>query len=719
MDNKVLLNVTGMDCANCAQTITRTLEKTGLQDVKVNFATGEVQFEIVAPERIDKAVTDINSLGYKVVHRSDDTTSPKQFVHDHLESGSSLIQKKFFFSLIFTIPLLLHMVFPGSFLHNPYLQLGLALPVMGIGTWHFGRSAWKSIKAGVPNMDVLISLGSSAAFVYSLIGTLLYAGTSQIHNYLFYETGATIITLVFLGNLIEHRSVRQTTSAIRDLSKLQAEIARKIVLTDGKETIVETPTAEIKAGDLLQVNTGDKIPVDGKITWGGGLVNESLITGESLPVVKETGAPVTGSTLLENGNFRMIAEHVGEDTTLSRIIDLVKNAQHSKPPIQKLGDRISAVFVPAVVGISLLTFMLAYFFFHLPVSRALMNSIAVLVISCPCAMGLATPTAVMVGLGRAARNGILIKGGQTLETLQSIRTVVFDKTGTLTTGNFRIKEFKVIDGEADAIKAVLYSLEKHSSHPIARSLVADLKDFQKAGEAIAWKSVEEDKGIGINATDQNGNLFSVGSFLMVKHFYSDLSHSIYILKNNKLIATVDLEDEIKKGAAETVQFLKKSGIEVVMISGDRRAVCQAVAEKTGITKWYGEQHPKEKLELISAFSRKSPTAMVGDGINDAPALAAASVGISLSNATQVAIQSSQVVLLKQEDLSILLKALSIGKMTYQTIRQNLFWAFFYNVIAIPIAATGYLSPMIGALSMAFSDLIVIGNSLRLRTRKIQ
>ncbi len=601
---------------------------------------------------------------------------------------------------------------------------------MYIGISHFGVSAWKSLRSGFPNMDVLISMGSVSAFIYSLAGVILYYNTDTVYNYLFFETGATIITLVLLGNVIEHRSVRQTTTAIHELSKLQVTKAKRIMrphpqplskaegssLDGGAEHIVEVNIADIKIGDLLQVNTGDKVPVDGKIVKGYCAVNEAMITGESFPVNKNVGDAVTGGTFVESGSVNVVAEKVGGETTLSKIIELVKNAQNSRPEIQKLGDKISAVFVPVVVGISVVTFIISFFLVHLSAQHSLMSAVAVLVISCPCAMGLATPTAVMVGIGRSAKNGILIKGGSTLEQLATIKTIVFDKTGTLTTGNFRLKKIDAFDVSEEDAKAILFSMEQHSSHPIARSLVKELNNAVHA--SIKWKTIEEDKGIGINATDEQGNLYTVGSYQVVKHFYKDNTHSIYLLKNNKLIATVDLEDEIKTGAKSIMDQLKRMGIKPVMLSGDKKYICDAVAAQVGIGEVYSEQLPKQKLEVIERLSKEATTAMVGDGINDAPALAKATVGISLSNATQVAIQSSQVILLHGNDLNYLLKAINVSRHTLRTIKQNLFWAFFYNVVAIPVAAFGLLSPMIGAFSMAFSDVVVIGNSLRLKTKRI-
>lgn len=715
MDKRIKLQVEGMDCASCAQSITRVLEKEGHHEVNVNFVTGEVVFEEVMPDKVEQAVRSINSLGYKVVGELKAGESTP-LVHHHATDSQKGIDKKLLLCTVFTAPLLLHMLPGFELLHNPVLQLLLSLPVIYIGITHFGSSAWKSLRSGVPNMDVLIIIGALAAFIYSLAGTLLYYNTAELHKYLFYETGATIITLVLLGNAIEHRSVKQTTTAIHELTKLQVTKAKKLTGVSSDQ-IIEVNYEEIKTGDLLMVNTGDKIPVDGIVEAGNASVNESMITGESIPVSKTINDTVIGGTLIENGSLRIVAQKVGKETTLAKIIELVKDAQNSRPEIQKLGDKVSSVFVPIVIGISFITFIISYFIAHLAAQQALMSAIAVLVISCPCAMGLATPTAVMVGIGRAAKNGILIKGGNTLEQLASIKTIVFDKTGTLTTGNFNVRKISTFNTSEKEAKSILYSLELHSSHPIAISFV---KSFKNDGtlNPLRWKTVEEDKGIGINGTDQEGNLYTAGSFQVVKHFLKDDTHSIYLLKNNQLIATVDMDDEIKPDTQNIIRSLKAIGIKPVMLSGDRKAICQAVAAAIGIEEVYSEQLPKQKLSIIDNLNQSSPTAMVGDGINDAPALARATVGISLSNATQIAIQSSQVILLNGNDLNYILKAISISQHTLKTIKQNLFWAFFYNVIAIPVAAFGLLSPMIGAFSMAFSDVIVIGNSIRLKTKKI-
>jgi P-type Cu+ transporter len=714
MEQKVLLKVEGMDCANCAQTITRTLSKEGLKDVSVDFISGEVTFDEVKSENISEAVNSINRLGYRVKSRSDEKVLDEADHADHTHLSGT--QWKFYVSLLFTIPLVLHMLLPFAFLHNPYVQLALAIPVMAIGVTHFGRSAYYSLRAGAPNMDVLIFIGSTAAFFYSLSGMYLYSGTPHLSNYIFFETGASIITLVLLGNLIEQRSVKQTTSSIAQLSRLQPQFAKKIVSVAGRDEFTEVPVSEIVAGDMVSVNTGDRIPADGIIISGQLVVDESMLTGESLPLTKLPDENITGGTFVHDGNAVFRVKHSGKEMALSQIIELVKKAQHSKPQIQKLGDRISVIFVPVVLLISVVTFLVSYFVVRMAVSSALMHSIAVLVISCPCAMGLATPTAVMVGLGRAARNGILIKGGSTIEQLASVKTIVFDKTGTLTTGNFRIRNVRRFDASESEVFSLMYSLEKNSSHPLARAITSELKSYSSSG--YKWKNLSEDKGIGINATDEKGDLYSIGSYKMVLPVYDDHSHDLYLLKNNRLLAYIDLEDEIKPGVPQVISKLKQSGYKIVMLSGDRKMKCEYVAQACGIDEYYFEKLPSEKLQILEKLAKENPIAMVGDGINDAPALSKADVGISLSNATDIAIQSAQVVLLSHNDFEILLKAFRIGLLTFKTIKQNLFWAFFYNVIAIPVAAVGLLSPTIAAFSMAFSDVIVIGNSLRLRTKKI-
>lgn len=672
----------------------KLLEKRGLQNILVDFASEEVKFSNTNPATLPEIIKDIEGLGYKVV---DDPALEITPFYDKIEN-------KFIFCAILTAPLLLHMVLPWHFLQEPVVQLLLCLPVFLVGCLHFGKSAVNSIRGGVPNMDVLIFVGSSAAFIYSLTGTIANLGP----QYQFYETCATIITLVLLGNVFEKRSVTQTTSAVKDLVKFQQVTANRII--DGTVEVISAK--DVRPGDTLIVNQGDKIPVDGDVLSGNASVDEAMLTGESMPVEKEKYDKVIGGTIIQYGNIRMIATKVGSNTVLSQIIELMKKAQAAKPPVQKLGDKVAAVFVPAVILIALVTFVVTYFAAHTGLQIALMNAIAVLVISCPCAMGLATPTAVMVGLGRAAKNGILIKGGDTIEAVAHTKYVVFDKTGTLTTGKFRINDIKVEDGvDIEGIRGIILAIEERSNHPIARSLVNELKSLPYT--RLILRSASEEKGLGMRAEDVDGNNYFLGSGKSRNE--NDFNVSLY--KNQVLLARVAIEDAIKPEAVLLIAELKKMNIVPVLLSGDKNSRCLEVAKQIGIDEVHSEKLPDEKLAVIDIYKQKGKTIMIGDGINDAPALTKADVGVSMNDSSQIAIQSARVILLNT-DLQSVVKFLQISKHTLITIKQNLFWAFAYNIVAIPIAALGFLNPMVGAFAMAFSDVVVIGNSLRLKSKKI-
>lgn len=695
------LKVAGMTCNNCASSLQKFLERKGLEDVYVNFQTKEVRFDQSKQTiDLDAIKNGIHKLGFQVVE--EDTPAPWW-----------TLERKLLLSALFTLPLLLnHLLMmaglPIAALENAWVQLLICLPPFIIGFVHFGRSGLASLKGGVPNMDVLIFVGGTAAFVYSLIGTFL-----QEPNYIFYETGATIFTLVLLGNWMEKRAVAQTTTAIEELGKLRAEKARLIMPSGAMVMIKEE---ELSPGDLVQVNEGDKIPADGVVKSGTASIDESMLTGESLPIEKGVGDKVVGGALLQSGNFQMSVTATGKDTVLSQMIELVKTAQQDKPAIQRLADKISAIFVPVVLGIALLTVLIGYFAFGLPFQQALLNAIAVLVISCPCAMGLATPTAVMVGVGRLAKNGILIKGGQTVELLSKVDNFIFDKTGTLTSGNFNIDQIEYFGNDPAWVNALIYKMEQSSSHPIAQSLV---REMEKRVNGVSFENLEvqEKKGMGIIARDATGNEYAIGTSRLIPKAAQQEQGQLFVAENGEVIAAIQLSDELKKDAQSTIRYLQKAGKKAILLSGDKQEKTTAIAQKLGIEEFYGEKLPEEKLSIVGQKSKDALTAMVGDGINDAPALAKATLGISLSNASPAAIQSAQVVLLKDK-LTYLQKALSISRHTVLTIKQNLFWAFAYNIVAIPIAAMGFLNPMWGALFMAFSDVIVIGNSIRLKYKKM-
>ncbi|GAB2978652.1 heavy metal translocating P-type ATPase [Mucilaginibacter puniceus] len=688
------LNVTGMHCNNCALSIHKLLEKKGLSNILVDFAGEEVKFSTDNEAELPTIIKDIEGLGFKVIE--DAATHQPKFYEQ--------VENKFIFCAIFTAPLLLHMVFSWHFLHNPIVQLLLCLPVFIVGCLHFGKSAINSIRGGMPNMDVLIFIGSTSAFGYSLVGTIQNLG----ENYLFYETCATIITLVLLGNVFEKRSVTQTTSAVKDLIKFQQVSANRII--DGTVEVISA--REVKPGDTLIVNQGDKIPVDGEIISGSASVDEAMLTGESVPIDKEKYDKVIGGTIVQNGTFHMLATKVGSNTILSQIIDLMKKAQAAKPPVQKLGDKVAGIFVPVVLLISLITFLITYFGGFQGLQTSLMNAIAVLVISCPCAMGLATPTAVMVGLGRAAKNGILIKGGDTIEAVADTKYVVFDKTGTLTTGKFHIHNLKLEEGmDLETVRGIITAIEERSNHPIARSLVNELKTLPQT--KLILRTAQEEKGLGMRAEDVNGNNYFLGTGKAT--IESDFNIALY--KNQVLLAQIAIEDTIKPEAAGLIAKLKAMDIIPVLLSGDKANRCKKVADILGIKEVHAEKLPDEKLTVIDIYKQKGKTVMIGDGINDAPALTKADVGVSMNDASQIAIQSAKVILLNT-DLQSVIQFLQISKHTLITIKQNLFWAFAYNVVAIPVAALGFLNPMWGAFTMAFSDVVVIGNSLRLKRKKL-
>ena len=701
---KIEWKVEGMDCTNCALTINKYLNKEGLKEVKVNFIGGDVSFETngtVSKELIAKG---IEGLGYHVVDlpQSVNQKPPVKLFKNHLQ--------RFLFCLPFTLVLMLHMLpWHIHFLMNPWIQLAICLPVYLVGMGYFGVSAIKSLRGGIPNMNVLIALGATAAFVYSLIGTLGNFGM----DYVFYETTATIITLVFLGEFVENKSVATTQKALNQLARQQKVMANMIAFDDDhKENIFPVENTQLRVGDLVLIKSGEQIPTDCKILWGEGYANESLLTGESAPVRKEKKDSLTGGSLLTDGTVKAQVTAVGKDTVLSNILNLVKQAQGEKPPIQQLADKISAVFVPAVVGIALLTFIVNYVFFDISGTQSLMRSIAVLVISCPCAMGLATPAAIAVGLGRAAKKGILFRNAKSLELFKNITTVVFDKTGTLTKGLFKISRFETTI-DTNEFKRIVFSMEKYSNHPIAKAIGNEWK----INNPVFWKKIEEIKGEGIVAEDNKGNHYKLGSHKIAGEQAAENIHTAYLLQNQKLIGWFDMDDEIREEAVAVIAYLNNKNIKTILLSGDTAERTNQVASALGINEVYAEKSPAQKLLIIEQLNAKSPVAMVGDGINDAPALAKATIGISMSDATQLAMQSAQVVLMNN-GISHLPLALGLGKHTFITIKQNLFWAFIYNVVAIPVAAVGWLHPGIAALAMGFSDVVLAVNSVRLNYKKV-
>jgi len=716
----VQLKVDGMSCTNCALSIHKYLEHQGVIEPKVSFMEGEVQFDMPASLKKETLVKGIASLGYKV--RGQEEAAPaKKWLDNNRDRA--------IFCFLFTIPLVAHMI-PGfqqipemHVFMNPFVQLGMTIPVFIVGMGYFGKSAWNSMLNGIPNMNVLVSIGAIASFGYSLYGTFIGKGM----EFAYYETTATILTLVFFGNYLEDASIESTQRALKDLVKAQKVIANMIVFDENhKEILFNVESDTLKVGDLVLINSGETIPMDCKVLWGEANVNESIVTGESVPVFRKMNDILLGGSTIENGTVKAYITAVGNDTVLANILKMVKAAQGEKSPVQILADKISAIFVPLVLSIALVTLIGNYFFAHTALGapigfgESMLRAIAVLVISCPCAMGLATPAAIAVGLGRGARNGIVFKNAKSLETFKDIKQVVFDKTGTLTTGHFEIADFKIEERDHHldeaAFKALVYSLERYSNHPIAKCISSSWK----SSNTINWSKIEEVKGMGIQALDKEGNVYWSGSFKTLKDQKAEDGHNVYIQKNGVLIGWVDVTDQIRPEAKEVIETLHKQGIHTILLSGDRKEKCESVGKALGIQEIMSEQSPADKLKKLDELTAIAPTAMVGDGINDAPALAKATIGISLSNASHIAIQSAQVILMNQ-GLKNLPMSLGLGRRTYETIKENLGWAFSYNIVAIPVAAFGLLGtwgPTYGALIMGLSDVVLALNSLRLFKKKL-
>ena len=699
--------IEGMSCSTCALTIGKYLEKKGLHNVRVSLATGDVSFdtnEAIDPDGLQKGIHD---LGYTVVgEKNPGAPAARRKMNKHL--------RYFLFCLPFALLLLLHML-PGGlsprWLMYPWVQCLLCLPVFIAGMQFFGRSALKSLLNGMPNMNVLIALGATAAFLYSLAGTLLDLGP----GYLFYETTASILTIVFFGYYLEDASVETTQRSLDALVATQKTMANMIAFDDQhQEVLFPVENTQLRSGDLILIRTGDLVPADCQILWGTASADESILTGESLPIDKRQKDTLIGGSLLVSGTVKAQVTAASADSVLAGIVRMVKQAQGEKPPIQQLADRISAVFVPAVLVLAAITFAGNYLYVH-QTAPALLRSIAVLVIACPCAMGLATPAAIAVGLGRGARKGILFRNARHLEAFRRIRQVVFDKTGTLTTGDFSIGGWQTQPGVDDQqFREIAFSLEKYSNHPIAKGIT---REWKVRTATIRWDKVEEIKGLGVRGVTKEGKVYWAGSYRIAAALTNDDTHNVYIVGDDRLLGFIDVTDTIRPEAAAVIQWLHTKRIHTVLLSGDRQKACMKVAETLGIREVLAEQTPEHKLQQIARLNDQQPTAMIGDGINDAPALARATIGISMSEATQLAVQTADVVLM-DHGLRRLPEALGLGRHTFSTIRGNLFWAFFYNVLAIPVAAFGLLTPALAALVMGLSDVILVLNSLRLYIKKV-
>jgi Cu+-exporting ATPase len=699
-DGKVSLNVKGMTCNHCASTVNGIIKQEGGTDVRVDYLMGEASFDLSNTQKTAQILKRLNAAGYESKTETEDA--------DLSANGLGDIEKKFLITLPFSLVLISHMFVPHDWwINNIWVQLGLCIPVYAVGLFHFGKSTWEGIKSRAINMDVLILIGSSSAFFYSLYGAFTLGNSPEAHNFLFFETTSTIISLVLLGYVIEHRAVQKTTLVLRELFKSKPEKAKKLVQNGLNQDLQVVKASELQPGDIVLVNTGDRLPADGKIIHGDIELDESMLTGESEPVFKKKGADVFSGSILKSGNATIKVEKTGDESTIGQIINLVKTSRADKPSVQKLADRISNVFVPAILIIALSTFLINWLRVDVGVAESVIRSVAVLVIACPCAMGLATPTAVSVGLGLAGKIGIIIKKASSFEELNAVEHFIFDKTGTLTQGDLQLVLNSVnSDFSQEEVWRIIKALEERSTHPIAEAVLSLTEHLNIA----VLDQIKEIPGGGMQGLLKSKEVkFGTGKFTLQKDQESDL----FLTLDHKVIATFNVTDKLKSDAGKIIASIQKSGNQVSILSGDNERKTKQVAEALHVNNYHAHQLPQQKLDYIGKAKSKLKVAMIGDGINDAPSLSAADVGISMGTANALAAESAKVVILgsSMEQLGNLLK---ISERVVTTIKQNLFWAFAYNLVAIPLAAMGYLDPMVAALSMAFSDVIVIGNSLRLR-----
>lgn len=750
MIENVSLKVYGMTCTLCSMEIESTLiKRDGVNKINVSYATENARMEYDNEKiKLEDIKKSIEKLGFSTKENGEN-----QLDTDVIERRK--LRNSLILSIIFSLPLLLAMIlgsagfccpqfdpnsitkygkfiteirFRANILHNWKFQIILASLTQFTVGFKFYKNAFYAIKAKHLNMDVLVVIGTSAAYFYSVyisfFQTISYTlGMSNIY----FEASSIIITLVLLGKYLESIAKNKTSKAIGDLVKLNPKYVR-VLKNNIEQTIA---TEKVVEGDIVVVKPGEKIPVDGVILDGYSTVDESMLTGESIPVNKKVNDMVIGASINKNGTFKFKVTKIGENTVLSNIIKLVTEAQESKAPIEKVVDRVAAFFVPTILLIAALTFSIWFFFIYdmqiYIIDRPIIFAVSVLVVSCPCALGLATPTAIMVGMGKGAENGILIKNGEILQKLCKIDTIVFDKTGTITEGNFQVNDIVWFEKEnisSDSLLELIAIAEKQSEHPLGMAIYKFV--LKKFNHEIAYpEGFEALPGKGITATYKKNNII-IGNTEFLKEKKIDINRlnkfnnitdtSVLVAINNKLVASIILSDKIKNDAERSIELLEKMGIELHMITGDNDESAVKVASKVGIKNVISRVHPRHKADEITKLKDQGKiVAMVGDGINDAPALAAADIGFAMGTGTDIAIETGDIVLLSGE-LEAISLSIKLSKETFKKIKQNLFWAFCYNAVAIPIAATGHLNPVIGALVMSFSSLSVLLNSLSLKLK---
>ncbi len=722
---KAILNITGMTCASCSARIEKKLSKLeGVSAANVNLTTEKATVEYDPSKlKVSDLVKAVKDIGYGA-EKAEEVSVDRE--KEQREKEIRTLKTTLVISIVLSSPLLFAMILSVlgidvPFLHNPYFQLIIATPIQfGIG-YRFYKHAYLALRSGSANMDVLVSMGTSAAYLYSLYNVFFEPPKMGGMKDLYFEAAAVIITLILLGKFLEAVAKGKTSEAIKKLMGLQAKTAR--VIRNGEET--DIPIEEVEVGDTIVVRPGEKIPVDGKILEGNSAIDEAMLTGESLPVEKKPGDYVIGATINKFGAFKFEATKVGKDTALSQIVKMVEDAQGSKAPIQKIADKVSGIFVPVVVGIALAAFLIWYLSTG-DFTKAVVSAVSVLVIACPCALGLATPTAIMVGTGKGAENGILIKGGEHLETAYKLNAVVLDKTGTITKGQPEVTDIVTLGG-LDRKTVLKYAAisEKKSEHPLGVAIYEDGK--KNAGSIPDPDRFEAIPGRGVLAGIGDSKVYIGARKLMLEQnigmgsiekrlteLEDEGKTAMLMAVDGKLEAVIAVADTLKENSQEAIADLQKMGIDVYMITGDNKRTANAIARQVGISNVLAEVLPENKAKEVEKLKKAGKVvAMVGDGINDAPALATADIGMAIGTGTDVAIEAADITLMRG-DLRTIPASIRLSRKTMKKIKQNLFWAFFYNTIGIPFAALGLLNPMIAGAAMAFSSVSVVTNSLSLK-----